>query len=146
MKTNKKTVCFTLAKILRTNTAFVNPRDRAVVKELTENLNNYLLNDPFVCDQLQKIYRRRQKELNEAKKHDLMLHELLKKEISMKTLEEANVSQKELGQIKMLIAFDKDMFAPESRMHLHNDLLEDNPYHFFVNFDRLPKKIPAKIK
>lgn len=85
-------------------------------------------------------------ELNEAKKQHLMLNELLNKPIPLKTLEEIKVSRKELAEVRLLIRFDKDMFAPESRMHLHNDLLEDNPYHFFVNFDRLPKEIPAKIK
>jgi len=31
-------------------------------------------------------------------------------------------------------------------MQLPNDLMQDDPYSYFVNFDRLPEKIPEKIK
>lgn len=43
-----------------------------------------------------------------------MIEELLDQEIPMQTLEEANVSMKELKEIKMLITFDKNIFADES--------------------------------
>lgn len=46
----------------------------------------------------------------------------------------------------MLLEFDKEIFFPESEMHQPNDLLLDNPFSFFVNFERLPSKIPDKIK
>jgi hypothetical protein len=46
----------------------------------------------------------------------------------------------------MLVRFDKNIFAPESNIHLPNDLLVDNPYNSFVDFERLPNKIPEKVK
>jgi len=78
-------------------------------------------------------------------KHKLMLAELLGN-IPFDALERANVSQKEYKEIQMLIRFDKDMFAPESKIHTHNDLEASNPYSFFVDFQRLPKNISVKIK
>jgi len=78
-------------------------------------------------------------------KKALMIKELLT-DVPASSLQKAKVSQREYKEIKMLIRFDEDMFAPESQMHLPNDLLEDNPYSFFVNFDRLPDKIPENIK
>ena len=75
-----------------------------------------------------------------------MIEELLEQEIPIVTLEEANVSMKELKEIKMLITFDKNIFADESLIHLPNNIEEGSPYSYFVNFDRLPKTIPQKIK
>ena len=92
------------------------------------------------------MYARRAKEKNEVKKQQLMVKELLESKISLKTMEGANVSLSELKEIKMLVNFDKDIFAPESDMHRPNYLLEDNPYSFFVNFERLPKVIDKKVK
>ena len=45
-----------------------------------------------------------------------------------------------------MIELDKNIFQPESEMHLPNDIYEDNPYSYFVNFDRLPKEIPKHLK
>jgi len=86
------------------------------------------------------------KEKNEMYKHKLMLVELLEQPIPYQTLVDADVSKKEKEEILMLVKFDKDMFADESDIHLHNNLEQDNPYSFFVDFDRLPKVIPQKIK
>ena len=46
----------------------------------------------------------------------------------------------------MLCKFDRDIFLVESEIHQPNDLLVDNPYSFFVDFERLPANIPKKIK
>ena len=121
-------------------------RDRSAVKELRENLELYMFNDPYLRDQLQRVYSRRKRELNEVKKQQLMVKELLESKISTRTMEEANVSMSELKEIRLLVAFDKDIFAPESDIHHPNFLLEDNPYSFFVNFDRLPEITDKKIK
>ena len=75
-----------------------------------------------------------------------MVKELLDSKISTRTMEEAKISMSELKEIRMLVAFDKDIFAPESDIHHPNFLLEDNPYSFFVNFDRLPEITDKKIK
>jgi len=74
-----------------------------------------------------------------------MIEELMK-DVSRETLSEAKVSQIEYQQIQLLLKFDKDMFARESKMHPHNFLQEDNPYTFFVDFSRLPAVIPQKVK
>ena len=71
-----------------------------------------------------------------------MLKELLNDKISTDILKAAKVSQRELKEIKMLVAFDKDILLRESEMHETNELLQDNPYSYFVNFERLPKDIP----
>jgi hypothetical protein len=78
-------------------------------------------------------------------KQKLMLAELLG-EVPYDALERGKVSHKEYKDIQMLIRFDKDMFALESNIHTHNDLHSANPYNFFVDFQRLPAKIPVKIK
>ena len=70
----------------------------------------------------------------------------MKEEIPQSTLKQAKVSQREFAEIKMLIDFDRDILAIESDMHPTNDLELGNPFSFFVNFDRLPAKIPEKIK
>ena len=75
-----------------------------------------------------------------------MFAELLDQEVPQATIKKAKVSQREFNEIIMLLKFDRDIFAPESDIHPHNDLLVDNPYSYFVNFDRLPKKIPENIK
>ena len=75
-----------------------------------------------------------------------MVKELLESKIPTRTLEEAQVSMNELKDIRLLVAFDKDIFAPESDIHQPNFLLEDNPYSFFVDFDRLPEITDKKIK
>ena len=64
VEANQKSIHFTLAKFLRTNSGFISARDRRAVKELTENLKMYLFNDPYMCDQLHKVYNRRKKEYN----------------------------------------------------------------------------------
>lgn len=56
------------------------------------------------------------------------------------------MSKREAKDIQMLIRLDKDIFDPESDIHRPNDLLEDNPYSFFVDFTRLPAKIGQKEK
>lgn len=50
---------------MRTNSGFITQRDHRAVKELKENLNLYILNDPYLCDRLNGVYTRRKKELNE---------------------------------------------------------------------------------
>lgn len=115
------------------------------MKELTENIELYLLNEPYLGELLHRVYTKRKKELDEEAKQGLMLEELMK-DVPKATLAKAKVSSIELKEIKRLIKFDKDIFARESEIHPVNDLLEDNPYSFFVNFDRLPAKIPENIK
>lgn len=56
------------------------------------------------------------------------------------------MSKTEYKDIKLLLQFDKEIFAENSGIHPVNDLEMDNPYSFFVNFERLPAKIPEKIK
>ena len=48
----------------------------------------------------------------------------------------------------MLVKFDKDIFARESDIHMPCDLHgeKNEAYSFFVDFNRLPKEIPQKIK
>ena len=113
---------------------------------MIQNLNTYLVHDPYFVTQLNKLYRKRKLELNDLVKKDFMFVELLDQEVPNATLKKAEVSQKEFGEIKMLLKFDRDIFAHESEIHPPNDLLLDNPYSFFVNFDRLPSKIPENIK
>ena len=115
------------------------------MKELCDNLDLYMLNEPYLADLLQRLYRKRKGELDEQSKQGLMLEELMK-DVPKQTLAKAKVSSSEFKDIKMLIKFDKDIFARESEIHPVNDLLEDNPYSFFVNFERLPAKIPENIK
>jgi hypothetical protein len=62
VEANQKSIHFTLAKFLRTNSGFISPRDRRAVKELTENLKMYMFNDSYMCDQLHKVYNRRKKD------------------------------------------------------------------------------------
>ena len=104
-----------------------------------------MLNEPYLADRLHRVYNRRKKELNELTKKNIMMKELLTN-VPTQTLNEAEVSSREYKEIRMLVDFDNNIFAPESQMHLPNNLLEDNPYSYFVNFDRLPAKIPENIK
>ena len=50
VKANSKSILFTLAKFLRTNSGFITDRDRKVVKELSENIELYALNEPYLFD------------------------------------------------------------------------------------------------
>lgn len=79
-------------------------------------------------------------------KKDLMFEEFLALDAPQQLLERADVSKKEFKELQKLCKFDKDIFLPESEYHLPNDLLADNPYSFFVDFNRLPKNIPKEIK
>lgn len=74
-----------------------------------------------------------------------MIDELLK-DVSAETLKRAKVSRAIYKNIKDLIKLDKDIFQQESEIHLPNDLMRDNPYAAFVNFERLPKDIPPHLK
>lgn len=47
---NKNVINLTLAKFLRTNSAFLTSNDRRAVKELTEQLELYVLNDGLLCN------------------------------------------------------------------------------------------------
>ena len=62
---------------MRTNSGFVSAVDHRTVKELNENIKIYLLNDPYLVDQLYKLYYRRKMELNELDKKSQMFVELL---------------------------------------------------------------------
>ena len=50
VKANSKSILFTLAKFLRSNSGFISARDRSAVKELLENLELYMFNDSYLCD------------------------------------------------------------------------------------------------
>lgn len=50
VKANSKSINFTLAKFLRTNSGFISKRDHAAMKELNENMNLYIMNDPYLID------------------------------------------------------------------------------------------------
>lgn len=139
-------MCLTIAKFLRANSAFVSSRDRRVVEELKKNVKLYVLNDGLLCNQLQRLYMRRKREQSDLMKKDMMFDEFLSLEAPEELLKRADVSKKEFDELQMLCKFDRDIFLPESEYHKPNDILADNPYSFFVNFDRLPKRIPKKIK
>lgn len=146
VQANLQNVMFTLAKFLRTNSGFINKNDYNAVDELVGHLNEYMLHDPYLVSTLNKLYRKRKLELNELDKKEMMYEELLNQDVPKAILRAAKVSKTEFEEIKMLLKFDKDIFQLESEMHPRNDLLLDNPFSFFVNFDRLPSKIPEKIK
>lgn len=146
VQANVSHINMTIAKFLRTNSAFVSNKDRRALKELQENMSLYVLNDGILCNQLRQLYMRRKREQSELMNKDLMFDEFLKLDASAELLEQANVSKREFLDIQMLCKFDRDIFLPESEYHLPNDLLVDNPYSFFVDFNRLPADIPKKIK
>ena len=77
VEANSKSINFTLAKFLRTNSGFITKRDHAAIKEITENLELYILNEPYLAERLHRVYQKRKKEHNEMTKKALMLKELL---------------------------------------------------------------------
>lgn len=109
VEANARSINFTLAKFLRSNSGFITARDHRVIKELNENLELYMTNEPYLTDRLHRVYMKRKKELNEKTKKGIMLKELLN-EVPSQTLQEAKVSQKEFSDMKMLIKFDEDIF------------------------------------
>lgn len=86
---------FTVAKFLRTNSGFINKNDYKAVDELSEHMDTYLLYDPYLLSNVHKLYEKRQKELNELDKKEMMFVELLTEEMPSSRLKQAEVSEKE---------------------------------------------------
>ena len=105
-----------------------------------------MMNEPYLADSLHRLYQKRKRDYREMDDHHLMLKEIFESNVPTWKLKKAKVSQREFKEIQMLLKFDKDMFAENSGIHPVNDLEVDNPYSFFVNFERLPAQIPEKIK
>jgi len=85
VEANARSINFTLAKFLRSNSGFITARDHRVIKELNENLELYMTNEPYLTDRLHRVYMKRKKELNEKTKKGIMLKELLN-EVPSQTL------------------------------------------------------------
>ena len=75
----------------------------------------------------------------------MMLAEMIET-VPVETLQKSKVSMRELNDIRKLVKFDEKILTPDAHMHPSNDIEPDNPYSFFVDFDRLPSKIPKDIK
>lgn len=55
--THKDSISFTLAKLQRTGSGYLNERDKAAYAELTKHIELYMLNDSRIFDQLSIIYK-----------------------------------------------------------------------------------------
>ena len=56
---HRESISFTLAKLQRTGSGYLNDRDRAACKELKEHMETYMLNDSRIFDQLSILEKHR---------------------------------------------------------------------------------------
>jgi hypothetical protein len=52
-------VCEALAKLMRKSASFLNVRDEAALKDLTENFDLYVLNDLTILERVNRLYRQK---------------------------------------------------------------------------------------
>jgi hypothetical protein len=58
----------------------------------------------------------------------------------------ADVKRKEYDQIQMLMKLDQEIFMNESNIHGKPNTMWENIYDNFVDFSRLPTKLPKSAK
>lgn len=143
-KANAAMIRRTLAKFLRTRSGFISPKDKAAVQEFIDNFENYVCNDDTLLEQSRRLLVRARKHKQRTDQQFDFVKEMME-EMDDKKLEKARVSHKEYTQIQKLVRFDKDIFNPEALYHKPN-LFNVNSMEYFVDFTRLPKKIPTDIK
>ena len=125
VKKFKDSISFTLAKLERTGSGFLNDRDRSACAELKKNMKLYLFTDRRIFEQLSRIYKARENRSKDLKKHEAMLVEL--RNVDVGVLERAEVSKRDWDSIQLLLDVDKDIFHEEAKLHMTN-YIDTNPF------------------
>ena len=90
---HRDSISFTLAKLQRTGSGYLNDRDRAACVELKTHMELYMLNDTRIFDQLSVISKHRANRFKDLKRQEAMLVEL--RNIDYGVLERAEVSKRD---------------------------------------------------
>lgn len=127
-------VLVSMSKILRKGATFWNAKDEAALADFEKNMGDYLAVNFALAERVRRFYKEQKLVMKGDEEWDILYEEM--NNVTSQMLEEANVSQRQYEQMKMMISIDKDLLSQFGKRHAKyatENLLHDN----FVDFTRL---------